>query len=61
VFEIHVLDREDLELYGERMEVFLHEHLRREQRFESVDALKAQIAKDCEAARDVPRILPPIL
>jgi riboflavin kinase/FMN adenylyltransferase len=59
VFEIHVLDRADLSLYGERMEVFLHEHLRREQRFEGVEALKAQIARDCRAARDVARNLPP--
>jgi riboflavin kinase/FMN adenylyltransferase len=59
VFEIHVLDRSDLSLYGERMEVFLHAQLRREQRFESVGALKAQIARDCEAARAVARPLPP--
>jgi riboflavin kinase/FMN adenylyltransferase len=59
VFEIHVLDRADLSLYGERMEVFLHEHLRREQRFDGVEALKAQIARDCAAARHVVRVLPP--
>jgi riboflavin kinase/FMN adenylyltransferase len=59
VFEIHVLDRDDLSLYGERIEVFLHEHLRRERRFPDVEALKAQIAEDCERARAVPRPLPP--
>lgn len=55
VFEVHVLDRKDLQLYGERMEVFLHEHLRREQRFDSPEALAAQIKRDCEAARAVKR------
>jgi riboflavin kinase / FMN adenylyltransferase len=58
VFEIHVLDRHDLSLYGEHVEVVLREHLRREQRFESVDMLKAQIAKDVEAARQVLAALP---
>jgi len=58
VFEIHVLDRHDLELYGQRVEVFLHEQLRREQRFGSVEALKAQIGKDVERARAVARKLP---
>jgi riboflavin kinase/FMN adenylyltransferase len=59
VFEIHVLDRDDLQLYGERLEVFLHAFLRPEQRFAGVEELKAQIAADCEAARAVPRNLPP--
>jgi riboflavin kinase/FMN adenylyltransferase len=58
VFEIHVLDRDDLDLYGQRLEVFLHASLRREQRFNGVDELKAQIARDCEAARGVKRVLP---
>ncbi len=56
VFEIHVLDTHDLALYGEQVEVVLHQSLRREQRFESVEALKAQIARDCEAARAVLRL-----
>ena len=53
VFEIHVLDRDDLSLYGQRMEVFLHRYLRREKRFESADALVAQIAVDVDQARQV--------
>jgi len=53
VFEIHVLDRSDLHLYGQNLEVELVEFLRREQRFESVAELVAQIARDCEAARAV--------
>ncbi|HEX5011047.1 MAG TPA: riboflavin biosynthesis protein RibF [Planctomycetota bacterium] len=52
VFEVHVLDRRDLKLNGERMEVRLIEHLRRERRFASVQELQAQIAKDIEAARE---------
>ncbi len=59
VFEVHVLDRTDLALYGETVEVFLHELLRREQRFADADALRAQIARDCQAARAVARRLPP--
>ena len=58
VFEIHVLDRHDLQLYGQRVEVFLHEQLRREQRFASVEDLKAQIGRDVERARGVSRHLP---
>src|SRR4029079_2982193 len=51
VFEVHVLDRRDLQLRGQRMEVQLVEQLRREKKFESVEALRAQIGKDVEAAR----------
>ncbi|HZL99313.1 MAG TPA: riboflavin kinase, partial [Planctomycetota bacterium] len=58
VFEIHVLDRHDLELYGQRVEVFLHEKLRREQRFGGVEELKAQIVRDVARAREVVRTLP---
>ncbi len=59
VFEIHVLGRDDLQLYGERMEVFLHEFVRRERRFADADELRAQIATDCEHARRVEHIVPP--
>jgi len=52
VFEVHVLDRRDLKLNGERMEVRLIEQLRREQRFANAQELQAQIARDCEAARE---------
>ncbi|MFK8041817.1 bifunctional riboflavin kinase/FAD synthetase [Congregibacter sp.] len=48
--EVHVLDGEHA-LYGERLRVrFLHK-LRDEQRFESVDVLKAKIHEDIEGAR----------
>ena len=53
VFEVHILDRDDLDLYGQRMEVSLHKFLRRERRFETVDDLKAQIQQDIAAARKV--------
>jgi riboflavin kinase / FMN adenylyltransferase len=55
VFEVHVLDRTGLKLTGERMEVQLIAALRREQRFAGVDELKAQIARDCDAAREALR------
>ncbi|MDP5052556.1 MAG: bifunctional riboflavin kinase/FAD synthetase, partial [Congregibacter sp.] len=48
--EVHILDG-DHALYGERLQVrFLHK-LRDEQRFESVDLLKAQIHQDINGAR----------
>lgn len=55
VFEVHLLDLPpgEVSLYGERMEVELHEYLRREQRFASVEELSAQIRRDVEAARVV--------
>ena len=58
VFEIHVIGRHDLQLYGQRIEAFLHQQLRREQRFSGVEELKAQIARDVEQARAVVRKLP---
>ena len=50
VLEVHLLDF-DANLYGELMQVeFLH-FLREECRFDGLDALKAQIRADIEAAR----------
>lgn len=40
------------DLYGQQIEVAFHTFLRGEEKYNSLDALKAQIAKDCEAARD---------
>ena len=49
--EAHVLD-EKVMLYGKKVRiVFLH-FQRGERRFESVEALKNQIARDAQAARD---------
>ena len=39
------------DVYGERMDVEILERIRGEVKFESVDALKAQIAEDAETAR----------
>jgi riboflavin kinase/FMN adenylyltransferase len=39
------------DLYGRTIEVELHHWLRPEMKFDSLDALKAQIASDCEDAR----------
>ena len=38
-------------LYGQTIEVELHAHLRNEAKFDGLDSLKAQMAKDCDAAR----------
>jgi riboflavin kinase/FMN adenylyltransferase len=48
--EVHVLDHQG-ELYGVVLQVSVVERLRGEQRFESLDALKAQIAADVERVR----------
>lgn len=48
--EVHVLDWFG-DLYGHTVTVHLQQFLRPEQKFESLDALKTQIALDCEAAR----------
>jgi len=51
LLEVHVLDFNG-DLYGKHMHVeFLHK-IRDEMKFESLDALKAQIALDIEVARD---------
>jgi riboflavin kinase/FMN adenylyltransferase len=48
--EAHLIDFEG-DLYGRRVEVSFEYHLRRERRFDGVDALRAQIRSDVEAAR----------
>ncbi len=48
--EAHLLDF-SAEVYGRRVEISFEARLRGEQRFESVDALRAQIARDADAAR----------
>ncbi len=51
LLEIHLLDFEG-DLYGLEVEVHLKHFLRPEQRFESVDLLRSQIARDAAAARE---------
>ncbi len=48
--EVHVLDFEG-DLYGRRLRVGFVERLRGEQKFQSLDALRTQIARDVDRAR----------
>lgn len=48
--EVHILDWSG-DLYGQQLTVSLEEFLRPEQKFASLDALKAQIQADCERVR----------
>lgn len=48
--EAHLLDA-DVDLYGQTLRVRFVKRLRDERRFDSLDALRAQIATDSEAAR----------
>lgn len=48
--EVHLFDFTG-EIYGECLEVEFVDYLRGEQKFESLEALQAQIARDAEAAR----------
>lgn len=48
--EVHLFDFAG-DLYGRHLRVQFVEHLRGEQKFDGLDALKAQIARDGEAAR----------
>lgn len=53
MLEVHVLSENVGDLYGKKLEIAFIQHLRGEQKFESLDALKAQIAKDVAIARTV--------
>lgn len=48
--EVHLLDYEG-DIYGRRLELEFTQHLRNERRFDGLDALKAQIGLDVDAAR----------
>jgi len=52
LLEIHLLEF-DGDLYGQSLSVEFHAYLRAEQRFDGLDALKAQIQKDVQSARRV--------
>lgn len=52
VFEVHLFDQ-SADLYGKHLRVGLVEYLRAEEDFDSLDALRAQMTKDAEAARAV--------
>jgi riboflavin kinase/FMN adenylyltransferase len=51
VAEVHLLDFDGRDLYGEAIRVAFLRRLRDERRFPSVEALRAQIARDVEQAR----------
>lgn len=51
VAEAHLFDFDGRDLYGEALRVSFVARLRDERRFASLDALKAQIARDVDAAR----------
>lgn len=52
ILEAHLFDFEG-DLYGKHLRVQLLERLRPEQKFDGLDALKAQIVLDCEKAREI--------
>lgn len=54
LFETHLLGV-DRDIYGQHLRVALIEYIRPERRFDGLDALRAQIAEDCAAARRILR------
>jgi riboflavin kinase/FMN adenylyltransferase len=50
LLEVHLFDFAG-DLYGKRLQVELHQHLRDEKHFDSIDALKAQMGEDAQLAR----------
>ena len=45
VIEVNIFDF-DLDIYGETIKVYVRSHLRKEQKFNGIDALKEQLGKD---------------
>jgi riboflavin kinase/FMN adenylyltransferase len=52
LLEPHFFDFAE-DLYGQEIDVAFHAFIRPEAKYDSMDALMAQIAKDCDAARDL--------
>lgn len=50
--EVHLFDFCE-DLYGNELEIRFHNHLRREIKFPSLDALRLQIQRDAEEAREI--------
>lgn len=50
--EVHLFDWTE-DLYGKVLSVHLEQYIRKEQKFDSLEALKAQIQTDCEMARSL--------
>ena len=51
--EAHLFDFAE-DIYGQRLNLYLHRFIRPEQKFDGLEALTAQIAKDVAHARDIP-------
>jgi riboflavin kinase/FMN adenylyltransferase len=49
--EVHLLDFEG-DIYGAEMRIGFASHIRGEQKFDGLESLKAQIAKDCDSAKN---------
>jgi riboflavin kinase/FMN adenylyltransferase len=60
VFEVHLFDYWG-DIYGKHLRVRLIDYLRPERRFDNLDALKTQIAKDAEQARHILSQTPDVL
>jgi riboflavin kinase/FMN adenylyltransferase len=51
--EAYVLDRDDLDLYGERVMVEFVEHIRPTLKFDSIEDLLEAMAKDVQQCREI--------
>ena len=58
--EAYVLDRTDLDLYGERVAVEFVSHLRPTLKFESIDTLVEQMAQDVVRCREILSAIVPL-
>jgi riboflavin kinase/FMN adenylyltransferase len=58
--EVHLFDFEG-DLYGSEMRIGFASRIRGEQKFDGLDSLKAQIAKDCDAAKNALQLASPEL
>ena len=52
LLEVHIFDYAD-DLYGRRLRAAFADRVRPERRFDGIEALKAQIASDCDTARAI--------
>ena len=52
LLEVHIFDY-DGDLYGKRLRAAFADRVRPERRFDGIEALKAQIATDCDTARTI--------
>ena len=57
LLEVHIFDYA-ADLYGKRLRAAFADRVRPERRFDGIDALKAQIADDCDTARAILARLP---